>query len=221
LLSGRLPYEASSLSELALKQQRESPIPLQRLNPQVPAELAEAIAIAVDIDPVHRPADAAEFGDLVRDGAAGISPYEDDEGATRQLGATASTQLLPAGEPQTAATRMAPVSRPVTSGGTRAPRAAPARSRQAAPPRQVPARRQPTVEAEAPRRRRRGRRLLRRVIFTLVLLCLIAAGAAIAAIEIANKSNQTVVHYKQVVAKDAQDAIQSVQQLVDKYTSSK
>ena len=34
LLSGRLPYEATSLSELALKQQREAPIPLQRLNPR-------------------------------------------------------------------------------------------------------------------------------------------------------------------------------------------
>ena len=33
LLSGRLPYEANSLAELALKQQRESPIPLQRINP--------------------------------------------------------------------------------------------------------------------------------------------------------------------------------------------
>src|SRR5207253_10507706 len=29
LLTGRLPYEATSLSELALKQQRESPVPLQ------------------------------------------------------------------------------------------------------------------------------------------------------------------------------------------------
>jgi eukaryotic-like serine/threonine-protein kinase len=40
LLSGRLPYEANSLSELALKQQRESPIPLQRLNPRVPSSLS-------------------------------------------------------------------------------------------------------------------------------------------------------------------------------------
>src|SRR5205085_7278420 len=46
LLSGRLPYEASSLSELALKQQRESPPPLDELNPQVPHELAMAVAIA-------------------------------------------------------------------------------------------------------------------------------------------------------------------------------
>ena len=36
LLSGRLPYEANSLSELALKQQRESPMPLNELNPRPP-----------------------------------------------------------------------------------------------------------------------------------------------------------------------------------------
>src|SRR6202050_1041627 len=40
LMSGRLPYEANSLSELALKQQREAPTPLNQLNPKVPPELA-------------------------------------------------------------------------------------------------------------------------------------------------------------------------------------
>ena len=40
LISGRLPYEANSLSELALKQQRESPMPLDELNPDVPRALA-------------------------------------------------------------------------------------------------------------------------------------------------------------------------------------
>ena len=37
LLSGRLPYEATSLSELALKQQRELPTPLDQLNRTGPA----------------------------------------------------------------------------------------------------------------------------------------------------------------------------------------
>ena len=36
LLSGRLPYEATSLTELALKQQREAPPPLDAVNPEVP-----------------------------------------------------------------------------------------------------------------------------------------------------------------------------------------
>src|SRR5437660_5236486 len=43
LLTGRLPYEANSLSELALKQQRESPPPLAQPNPDVSPELAMAV----------------------------------------------------------------------------------------------------------------------------------------------------------------------------------
>ncbi|MGB2710029.1 MAG: protein kinase, partial [Conexibacter sp.] len=43
LLSGRLPYEATSLSELALKQQREAPLRLEDLSPAVPPELAQAV----------------------------------------------------------------------------------------------------------------------------------------------------------------------------------
>ena len=37
MLAGRLPYEATSLTELAFKQQRELPPPLDALNPEVPA----------------------------------------------------------------------------------------------------------------------------------------------------------------------------------------
>ena len=71
LLSGRLPYEAASLSELALKQQRESPAPLDELNPQVPRELARAVAMALAMDPDARPADAMVFADGLRKGFAG------------------------------------------------------------------------------------------------------------------------------------------------------
>src|ERR1700756_122078 len=47
LLSGRLPYEANSLSELALKQQREPPPRVDELNPDVPPELADAVGLAL------------------------------------------------------------------------------------------------------------------------------------------------------------------------------
>ena len=57
LLSGRLPYEAVSLSELTLKQQRESPTAAGRAQPAGPAELAQAVAMALAIEqggPSHR-----------------------------------------------------------------------------------------------------------------------------------------------------------------------
>ena len=74
LLSGRLPYEATSLSELALKQQRELPQSLVGLNPHVPVALSDAVALSISIDPTQRPAGALELSELIRDGAQGISP---------------------------------------------------------------------------------------------------------------------------------------------------
>ena len=75
LLSGRLPYEAASLSELALKQQRESPIPLSTLNTQVPPELAEGRCLGVR----DRSGGAARptrwhSPKAIQDGANGIAP---------------------------------------------------------------------------------------------------------------------------------------------------
>ena len=44
LLAGRLPYEAGSLTELALMQQREYPLRLDEIAPEVPPALALAVA---------------------------------------------------------------------------------------------------------------------------------------------------------------------------------
>ncbi|MDQ2760287.1 MAG: protein kinase, partial [Actinomycetota bacterium] len=74
LLCGRLPYEATSLSELALKQQRELPAALDELNPSVPPELAAAIATALAIDQRERPADAAVLAETLRGAADGRAP---------------------------------------------------------------------------------------------------------------------------------------------------
>ena len=54
LISGRLPYEASSLTELALKQQQEEPPTLDTLVAAVNPELAEAVAVALALDPRDR-----------------------------------------------------------------------------------------------------------------------------------------------------------------------
>ena len=77
LMSGRLPYEAGSLSELALKQQRESPTPLNQLVPGVPPALAEAVDVALSIDPRGRPENAIELADILGDGAHGVAAARD------------------------------------------------------------------------------------------------------------------------------------------------
>ena len=108
LLSGRLPYEATSLSELALKQQRESPIPLDELNPRVRRELAQAVALALSIDQEARPPDAILYADALRKGALGVAPLP-SHAPTAHLGTSAATRVLPSRRDQpTAATRLNP-----------------------------------------------------------------------------------------------------------------
>src|ERR1019366_6788177 len=91
LLSGRLPYEANSLSELALKQQREAPIPLDELSPEVPHALAQAVAMTLAIDQRARPADALELAEPRRNGPNGMPPPGAD---SAQFATSAATRYL-------------------------------------------------------------------------------------------------------------------------------
>src|SRR5205823_9752773 len=116
LISGRLPYEASSLSELALKQQRESPIPLDELNPVVPHALALAVAMALAIDQRARPPDAIELAEAISDGARGISP---PGASSANFATSASTRLLDDGQVPSAATRLSPRTPPQRTAETR------------------------------------------------------------------------------------------------------
>ena len=135
LMSGRLPYEANSLSELALKQQREAPTRLDELNPQVTRELALAVNMALAIDQRARPADALAFAETLRDAARGVAPAGSD---SAQFATSAATRFIGDPADETSATRVAP--RP-------APRTAQTR----AAPRQVEPRRAPRrVEAGRP-----------------------------------------------------------------------
>ncbi len=219
LLSGRLPYEATSLSELALKQQRESPTPLDELNPRVSPELAQAVAMALALEPEARPADAAGFAEALGNGLRGLAPL--GAGApTAHLGNSAATRVL-RGDP-TEATR-------VTPGNTPAPRT----SRQLEPipaPERRPAAALPSAaypSAPSPSapypsapyarpRPRRGRGFRRFMAF--LGLVLVFTAAVVIAVVIATSTSNTVVHYRTVVGHDAQSAINSLRGVVNKYT---
>ena len=103
LISGRLPYEATSLTELALKQQQEEPPLLDTLVAAASPELAEAVAIALALDPRDRYRNAREMGRAVSDAQRGIAPVEPGAGGAGRTGgarsrhATAATSLLAAG----------------------------------------------------------------------------------------------------------------------------
>jgi serine/threonine-protein kinase len=74
LLSGRLPYEAASLTELALKQQREAPAWLHELDPAVPRPLAQAVDRALALEPAQRFASAEAMRRAIVEGASGWAP---------------------------------------------------------------------------------------------------------------------------------------------------
>jgi serine/threonine-protein kinase len=103
-LTGRLPHEYASLTELALKQQQDPVAPVTEYRPEVPRELDEAVRYALDREPDSRYSSALEMADAIEAGLRG----EDTE-ATRHLEAmddTSATQAMPRTTVGPAATRV-------------------------------------------------------------------------------------------------------------------
>jgi eukaryotic-like serine/threonine-protein kinase len=198
LISGRLPYEAASLTELALKQQQEEPPRLDTLVAAVRPELAEAVAISLALDPSERYDTAREMGRALSDGAHGIAPGERG-GAGARAPATEATSVLGATrregarEPDVRATAVTP----------RLPRSGPSHRRAAASV--------PVQQAPAATRRRRGR-------LVPVLLALLVVVVVIVAIVIATAPAPTKVVLRNVVYSDVQQASSALKQLVSENT---
>jgi len=204
LLSGRLPYEATSLTELALKQQQEEPPTLDTLVAAVGPELADAVAIALALDPRERYATAREMGRALTDGAHGIAPGERPEGARGAEGRGGRGGR----GPMTEATSLLPSSRGSASGA--APRSAvtPRRPRPGPPRREAPI----VAQTSVPRRRRKRNRLL------VALFALLVLALAIVAVVIATAPGPTKIVLRNVVYSDVQQASSALKQLVAENT---
>jgi serine/threonine protein kinase len=196
LISGRLPYEAASLTELALKQQQEEPAMLDSLVAAVTPQLAEAVAIALALDPRDRYESAREMGRAISDGALGISPAEPRSASRGAAHATEATSVL------AGATRAhdAPGKRS-SAVVPRQPRRGPARAAAPAP-----------VAATARPRRSPARRLMTTVILLLALVGVIAVVVVLSA------PASTTIKLRTVVYKDVQESAESLKQLVSENT---
>jgi eukaryotic-like serine/threonine-protein kinase len=224
LLSGRLPYEATSLSELALKQQRELPLRLDELNPDVPPTLAQAISMALALEPGGRPADAATFERSLRDGARGIAPVASTDQTAHLPAGTAATRILRGGGAAAAGAAAGAAADREPTGATRA------LPRRHQAPQQVPARRgavppaAPGAGAGATAAPRRGARAppaksgraARRFLALVLVFLLIGAGTAVAIIATGNRGE--AVHLKKVVSNNANDAVQQMKDLIGQNT---
>ena len=194
-LAGRLPYEAQSLTELALKQQREAPPLLDEVDPSIPHGVAQAVARALEIDAAHRFASADELREALSAGAAGETFAEADP--------TAATSVL-AGDP-TAATRM----------GTAPTAPVPPRARrlQPTPGPHTPAGAQAAFadEPAAPAKRKGRRRAF--AMLALLLVAAVIAGAVYLA-----TSGGNDVQLRDVTFPDTQQSVDEMRQLVDDNT---
>jgi eukaryotic-like serine/threonine-protein kinase len=197
LISGRLPYEAASLTELALKQQHEAPAMLDMLVAACTPELAYAIARALALDPRERYENAREMGRAISDGALGIALAEPRRARRAPAAATEATSVL------TAATRAQQPA--VKRGGgvvPRQPRRGP--SRQPLP--------RPSAVTATPRRASGARGLSTAIVALLALVGIIAL------IVVLSSPAQTKITLRNVVYSDAQESAEALKQLVGENT---
>jgi eukaryotic-like serine/threonine-protein kinase len=193
-LTGRLPHEYASLTELALKQQQDPVAPVRDYRPEVPAELDDAVRVALERDPDARYTSALEMAEAIEAGMQG-----DATAATQRLGmsdydmtqalddtaATRAMQRTTIGPSPTRIQQAPPTSEPVQTAQVR-------RDERAAAQR-------------AARRRRWGS-----------FLALLAAIAAIAIVAIALLSSSNGSNVNPVDTGDVQQQIDGVRDFISK-----
>jgi tRNA A-37 threonylcarbamoyl transferase component Bud32 len=199
-LTGRLPYEGSSLAELAVRQQNEQPLPPSTYNSEVPEPLGAAVLRALEGDPNRRYASADELATGLRLGLEGEDvtlPLGEGTAATGVLGGEdAATRHM---DRDTAATEYRPA-RPASQTRRPEPRVAPA----PAPPR-----------AGGPAKRGLFSRFAR---FVLALVALVLVAAAVATAVIVSTDKAAGVKVSRVAGDTVDKVVEEFKELVNKNT---
>jgi eukaryotic-like serine/threonine-protein kinase len=153
LLAGRLPWEGSTLAELAIRRENEKPLPPSSYDPDVPETLSAAVLRSLEADVKDRYGSARELSRALRTGLAGRQPPDPEDVPTRAM----------AGAPPTEATRRM------------APEPATPVSPQPIPARRPPPRQRPVVTPAEPARRRSALGSVGRALAVLLLIGVLAA----------------------------------------------
>ena len=127
LLTGRLPWEGSTLAELAIRRENERPLPPSSYDPEVPETLSRAVLRSLEGDAAARYSTARELSHALEQGLAGREPSPpSDELPTDMLSRTTATaatrrmqpeQATPAAPEPAPAPRRRPEPRPVVTPG--------------------------------------------------------------------------------------------------------
>ncbi|MGE5408243.1 MAG: protein kinase domain-containing protein [Syntrophothermus sp.] len=201
-LTGRLPYEGSSLAELAVRQQNEKPLPPSTYNAEVPEALSAAVLRALEGDPHRRYASADELATGLRLGLEGetvaLPEAEETTASTRVLGdETEATRHL---ERTTARTELRPAS-PTRRPQPRVPAPAPSAA--------------PVPIAAAPKKRSGFSRFLR---FVMAALALMLVAAAVATAVIVTTDKAAGVKVTKVAGDTVDKVVEEFKELVKKNT---
>jgi eukaryotic-like serine/threonine-protein kinase len=188
LLTGRLPWEGSTLAELAIRRENERPLPPTSYDPDVPEALSKAVLRSLESDPDARYGSARELARSLRDGLAGLETAPADQAPTRALAGTTEATRRIATEPAPPTPR--PARRP------------PARPRASAAP--------------AARGRRSLASRLARTIGILALILILAAAIAGAALLITQAGQETDVG--EFLRDDVPDQIRELRDLIQRNT---
>jgi len=194
-LTGRLPHEYASLTELALKQQQDAVAPITDYRPEVPPELDEAVRVALERDPDARYSSALQMAEAIEAGMHGEATE-----ATQRLGI--SDLDVTEAIDQTAATR---AMQRTTVGPS------PTRVQQDVPPAPVEAARARRDERDAARRSANRRRWG-------TFLALLAAIAAVAIVAIALLSSSDSGGVDSVQRPDVQQQIDALRDFIQSHT---
>jgi eukaryotic-like serine/threonine-protein kinase len=198
-LTGRLPHEYSSLTELALKQVQDPVQPITDFRPEVPGELDQAIRLCLERDPGSRYRSALEMAQALEAGLQGQATEATrrialaDTDATRAIGATEATDA-------TASTRAMPRTAYAPAA------AAPAYAETAAP------------QAPRDRRREAARAARRRRMATFFALLLVVAAIAAVGLAILATSDGGGSGISPVEEGDVERQIQELRNLIEQNT---
>jgi serine/threonine protein kinase len=210
-LTGRLPYEGSSLAELAVRQQNEKPLPPSTYNSEVPEPLSAAVLRALEGNTSRRYASADEFATGLQMGLEG-----EDVAAIEGLGEGNTPTRVIGGD--TAATRH--LDRTTAQTEYR-----PAPARRIEPRRQPDSRRSepyagdPHAQAQAyqgqsqPRKRSAFSRFVR---FVLALVALVLVAGAVATGVILTTDQAAGVHISKVAGDTVDKVVEEFKGLVSK-----
>ncbi|HTR76124.1 MAG TPA: protein kinase [Solirubrobacterales bacterium] len=207
-LTGRLPYEGSSLAELAVRQQNETPLPPSTYNPEVPAPLGAAVLRALEGDTNRRYASADEFETGLQMGLEGedvttIASSGEGVTPTRVLGGdTAATRHLDRTTAQTEYRPAPPAARRLEPQRAE-PYAGDPRKTGSAPP----------IQAAQPRKRSAWSRFVR---FVLALVALVLVAGAVATAVILTTDKAAGVHISKVAGDTVHKVVEELKDLVSK-----